>query len=87
MKWVLLGTGTALAGGFGAVTYVSYANGNTARDDGDETAYNSARSLNTVSGVLTLVGGGVAAVGIALPSSRPVSISPTAGGLRLAGRF
>jgi TolA-binding protein len=87
LKWVLLGGGGALATGFGATTYVTYANGQTAREDIDKSRYESQRTLNSVSGALTLVGGGLAVVGIALPATRNVSITPTGTGLNFAGRF
>jgi len=87
VKWVVLGSGGALAATFGAVTYVSYSNGQTAADAGDQVAYDSARSLNTIAGALTGVGGALMVVGIALPTERAVSITPTGTGFRLGMRF
>lgn len=87
VKWVLLGGGGALAAGFGAATYVTYSNGQDAREEADELAYDTQRNLNTITGALTILGGGLVGVGIALPASRNVSITPTGTGLNFAGRF
>jgi len=87
VKWVVLGTGGAIAAGFGVVTFVSYSNGQSAVDANDEAAYNSARSLNTIAGALTGVGGALMVVGLALPAERAVSVSPMANGVRFGLRF
>jgi TolA-binding protein len=86
-KWVLMGTGAALTGGFGALTVISYTNGQNAADAGDESTYNNIRTLNNVSGAVAMAGGALLAVSVALPSSRAVSVAPTMGGLNLFGRF
>lgn len=83
VKWVALGTGAAVAGAFGTSTALSYSDGRSARDDGDREAYDSARNLNTLSGVLAGVGGALVVVGIALPASRTVSVATTGQTLRL----
>ncbi len=87
IKWVVLGTGAALAGGFGATTVISYGQGQSARDANDQASYDSARSLNTVSGVLTGLGGGLLVAGIALPAKRSVSVAPMGTGIRFGMRF
>lgn len=86
-KWVLLGTGGVLAGAFGATALVTYGNGQDAASEGNRQAYDSARTLNTVSGVVAGTGGALAVIGLALPARRNVSLAPMGAGVRVGVRF
>ena len=90
IKWALVGTGSALTVGFGAVTAVTYANSRGFIDEGDQASFENIKPLNNLSFALTGVGLVTLGVGLALPSKRTVSavtFAPAPDGFIVAGRF
>ncbi|MEZ4318649.1 MAG: hypothetical protein R3F61_14135 [Myxococcota bacterium] len=92
-KWVSLGTGLGTTVVFGTLAGVTYAQGQSAIDAGDETAYTGPRALNNVSIGLAVAGLGLTTVGLALPAKREVpvavglSVTPTDAHVRASWRF
>jgi tetratricopeptide (TPR) repeat protein len=83
---ILIGTGSALAVGFGVATGLSYAAGLDNRDAGDQSSYESMRTVNLISLPLTGVGAGLALLGVAIPGTR-TSITAGPGITRLHWTF
>lgn len=76
-RWSLVGTGVAVALGFGATAVYTYLEGQDNITDNDQAAYQTNRTINNVAVPLAGVGGGLVVLGFALPQERTVRISAT----------
>jgi len=98
-RWAVVGTGAALAAGFGAAGVVTYLQGRDDQAAGERDAYRTNRTLNNIAVPLAGVGAGLAVLGFVLPRERravdpgaasvettrdlTVSVTPTGAGVRL----
>ena len=74
-RWALVGTGVAVAVGFGAVTTWSYLRGLDQRTAGDEEGYGTTQIINNIAIPVAGAGGVLAIAGFVFPTKRPVSVS------------